>query len=464
VAAPRRYVNYFFQDLSEALSELCLKTSVPGVSVGILHSSRLVTASAGVLNRGTGAPVCDETVFQIGSISKVFTTLLALQLAEDGVLQLDEPVGTYVPELRPTCTSGDQTITLRHLLSHSSGLDGDLFLDLGVDKEALTAYVAELNVHPLIHPPGDRFSYCNAGFVVAALAIERALGVSWSMAMRQRLLQPMQIGDAIVLPGDLVSAPVAWGHRQDAEDPTCFVPQGQAFVLPTTSAAVGSTLSMSAASALQLALLQLNGGVAPNGKRILSKTLCDEMIRPQINLPSGAPAGTVQWGLGWARYDWNGDVLFGHDGDTIGFLSFMRVHPESKTAVVILTNGGLASHLADQVFALVFGELAGIKPPAPPETVCGAGLNPALCTGRYRRLERAIEISQVGQTLFLQMAERESDLAASPKYELHSAEGGRFLWWRPSHPQPFCLQFCDYGEERAARSLYSGYRLCVRNT
>lgn len=454
------------RNLDETLLELCCATSVPGVSIGILHGGRFVTASAGVLNLNTDtdAPVCVETIFQIGSITKVFTTLLALQLVEDGVLQLDEPIDTYVPELRPLDCCDDHIITLRRLLSHTSGLDGDLFLDLGVGEEALTAYIAKLNAYPPLHASGERFSYCNAGFVVAARAIERALGVSWETAMRQRLLQPMQIDDAIVLPGDSVSAPVAWGHVEDVEDPTCLVPQGQAFALPATVAAVGSTLSMRASSVLQLALLQMNEGVTSNGKRILSQTLCSEMIQPQIDLPSGAPAGTVQWGLGWALYDWNGARLYGHDGDTIGFLSFMRIHPESGTAVAILTNGGMASNLADKIFAKAFGELAGIEPPPPPEPVCDACIPPALCVGRYQRLERAIEISQVGQSLFLQMAENESGLAASPQYELHPAGGDKFLWWCPPQSNPFCIQFCDYGEDSAARSLYSGYRLCVRKT
>src|SRR5215211_7681117 len=151
------------------------RVGVPGLALGILHDDEAVTAGFGTASVETGAPVREGSAFRIASITKPFTATLAFVLAEEGVLALDEPV---------LATEG---ITLRHLLSHSSGLDCELPAGLwGV------ASLDELDVSSLGRwvGPGELWSYSNAGFWLAGAAIERASGRAFESAMRDGVLAP----------------------------------------------------------------------------------------------------------------------------------------------------------------------------------------------------------------------------------------------------------------------------------
>ncbi|QTV79594.1 serine hydrolase domain-containing protein [Microbacterium sp. NIBRBAC000506063] len=99
-------------------------------------------AAHGVLHVGTGAPVSTESLFQIGSITKVWTASLVMQLADSGALDLDAPVVEVVPSLE--LSSSARAVTTRHLLSHTSGLEGDIFTDTGRGDDCVARYVEEL--------------------------------------------------------------------------------------------------------------------------------------------------------------------------------------------------------------------------------------------------------------------------------------------------------------------------------
>src|SRR3712207_8066117 len=98
---------------------------VPGAVLGVLDGDEVAVYAAGLTNKNTGIDVTPDTLFQIGSITKVWTATLVMMLVDEGVLDLDEPVVTYLPELRFADADVTARVTLRHLLSHSSGIGGD---------------------------------------------------------------------------------------------------------------------------------------------------------------------------------------------------------------------------------------------------------------------------------------------------------------------------------------------------
>jgi CubicO group peptidase (beta-lactamase class C family) len=176
-------------ELTSRLRELTKKFDVPGASVAILTDDGIETAVAGVLNRNTKVTVTPDSIFQYGSITKVYTTTLVMQLIDEGLVDLDEPVVTYLPTFKLKDPGAEQ-ITVRHLLTHTNGIEGDYFRDFGRGEDAVEKYVNSLRTIGLAHPTGAFWSYSNAGFVVAGRLVEVLTGMTWDDAMRTKIFEP----------------------------------------------------------------------------------------------------------------------------------------------------------------------------------------------------------------------------------------------------------------------------------
>lgn len=118
-------------NLEAVVHDAMERWTVPGVTVGVLHNGEVQTHAFGVTSLEIGVPVRPETLFQIGSISKVFCATLVMTLVDDGTLDLDTPVNEYLAEFRLADADATGKITLRHCLSHTSGIYGDYFEDFG---------------------------------------------------------------------------------------------------------------------------------------------------------------------------------------------------------------------------------------------------------------------------------------------------------------------------------------------
>src|SRR3954447_23677051 len=178
----------YWQDRLTALAE---KRGVVGATFAIALGDETAAAATGVLNLRTKASATNDSLFQIGSITKVWTAVLAMQLVDEGLIDLDKPVVTYLPEFRVADPEVTKTVTTRHLLSHTSGIDGDLFLDTGRGDDCLEKYVAAMADLQQNHPLGDTMSYCNSGFSVLGRMIEVLRGATWDAVLRERLFVPL---------------------------------------------------------------------------------------------------------------------------------------------------------------------------------------------------------------------------------------------------------------------------------
>ena len=143
------------------------RLGVPGVAVGIFHDGREHMAGIGITSVENPLPVTADTLFQIGSTTKTITGTIIMQLVENGQIDLDEPVRTYLPELRLTDKTAEERVTPRHLITHMSGWVGDYFSDTGDGDDALARYVAEMADLDQVVPIGTVWSYNNAGFGLA---------------------------------------------------------------------------------------------------------------------------------------------------------------------------------------------------------------------------------------------------------------------------------------------------------
>jgi len=207
------------KDLPKLLRSGIRRYDVPGASLAIHRRGRRYEATAGVLNLETGVKVTPDSVFQIGSITKIFTTTLIMQLVDEGLIDLDTPIRQYLPGFRVADRQATRTVTPRHFLSHTSGIEGDFFVDSGRGDDCIRRLQEMGSMLPNLFPPGERISYCNFGFAMLGRIIEVATGRSWDQAIRQRLFEPLGMRHALTLPEDTVRYRAAIGHLPDPRNP-----------------------------------------------------------------------------------------------------------------------------------------------------------------------------------------------------------------------------------------------------
>ncbi|MDF2506923.1 MAG: beta-lactamase/prolyl oligopeptidase [Microbacterium sp.] len=350
----------------QRLSALAEAHKVPGATLGILRlGEEPVYAHHGILNVRTGIETTDDSVFQIGSMGKVWTASVIMRLVDEGTLDLDAPIVDYVPEFASSDPEVTRTVTMRHLLSHTSGIDGDVFTDTGRGDDTLEKYVALLDGVAQNHPLGATMSYCNSGFVLAGRVIEKITGTTWDQAMRDLLFTPLGLTHSSTLPEEAIMFRAASGHTLVGDDGPELAP---AWMLPRSMGPAG-LINSTTADILAFARMHLTGGLAADGTRVLSEESVTRMQQHEVDVPDPYSLGD-SWGIGWILFDWDGRKLIGHDGNTIGQSSFLRILLDEGVAVTLLSNGGNTRDLYDALFGEIYAELADLTIPAglvPPE-------------------------------------------------------------------------------------------------
>ena len=381
----------------ERLDAIAAGHRVPGAVLGILRmrpggGEELVQAAYGVLSNRTGVEVTTDSLFQIGSITKPWTATLVLRLAEQGRLDLDGLVADVLPELKLADPQAMRRVTLRHLLTHTSGIDGDIFTDTGRGDDCVQRYTALLSQAAQHYPPGTTWSYSNSGYVLLGRVIEQITGTTWDASLREHVSGPLGAGPVCTLPEEAILHRAAVGHwdpKEGAEPEPVGLWQ-----LPRSVGPAGGIIT-TAAVVLAFAKMHLLGGVAGDGARILSAESAAEMAAWQVDLPDKHYKGD-SWGLGWIRFGWDGRRLIGHDGKTLGQTSYLRMLPEQGLAVVLLTNADTGTALFVDLFREIFGEVAGLRTPEPlrpAEPDVEVDFRPHL--GRYEREGYTFEIFEL---------------------------------------------------------------------
>ncbi|MGV9385430.1 serine hydrolase domain-containing protein [Nonomuraea sp. NPDC003707] len=372
-------------DLRDRLAEAAREHGVPGAAVAVWHDGELHEAATGVVNTATGVETTKDSVFQVGSTTKVWTAALVMQLVEDGLVELDQPVGEHLPDF---AFGG---VTVRQLLMHTAGFDGDVFEDTGRGDDCLDTFLEHLRTAGHVHEPGELFSYCNAGYCVLGALVARLRGGTWEQAMRERLLTPLGATHAALFGEEAVLFRASAGHvGPDA----AVYPRWQ---MPRSNAPAGSTMCLAPRELVVFGRALAAGGLAPNGTRLLSEASVAAMLTPQIHVPGVGGALADRWGLGVELFGWG---AFGHDGGTPGQSTFWRVVPESGFVIAMSGNGGSFFGLMDDVARPVIEEATGLTmparplPPQAPEPVDGAPY-----AGRYTGPQLGYEVAAAGDGL-----------------------------------------------------------------
>ena len=163
-----------------------------------------------------------------------------MQLVDEGHIELDAPVRRYLPSFRVADDRVSEAVTIRHLLTHTSGIDGDHFADTGRGDDVLERYVETCAELPQVHPLGATMSYCNTGFTVLGRVLEAVTDTVWDDLLRTRLIEPLGLTHTVTLPEDVLRFRAAIGHVQP---PGHELRPASAWGLPRTAGPAGAMCS-----------------------------------------------------------------------------------------------------------------------------------------------------------------------------------------------------------------------------
>jgi D-alanyl-D-alanine carboxypeptidase len=296
------------------------RTHVPGVSIAVVRAGRVIKSQGyGIADLEQQTPVTPQTVFKIGSLSKQFLSAGIMLLAQDGRLSVDDPVAKYVPGA-PESWKG---ITLRHFLTHTSGVlrEGPAFDALKVQPDSVV--VASAFDQPLVFPTGSKYQYCNVCYFALADVIARTSGKTWGDFLAERVFRPLGMtATRTTTTTDLVP------HRARG-----YVWRDGGY----TNAFEFLTLRPSGAF-LSTAQDLVKWDAALYQDRVLTSASRAEMWTP-MRLTGGQISG---YGFGWVLDSLDGHWRVSHDGSLPGFRTGIARFPNDSLTVIVLTNADAA--------------------------------------------------------------------------------------------------------------------------
>jgi len=314
---------------------------LPGVSLAIVQNGTLVYAKGyGYSNVEHQVPVKPETIFQSGSVGKQFTATAVMMLVEEGKVSLDEKISKYLGEVPEAW----QNITVRHLLTHTSGLtdypnDFDFRRDYTEDELLKRAQAIKPDFKP-----GEKWQYSNLGYLTLGILIHKVTGQFYGDFLQERVFKPLGMTTTrIISEADIIPNRAA-GYRLVKDEL-----KNQNWVSPS--------LNTTADGALYFTVLDMaKWDAALYGERLLKKTSLQQMWTP-VRLNNNT---TYDYGFGWGFAQINGHRIIEHGGAWQGFTSYIGRYVDDKVTVIVLDNltGGNAGKIGRHVAALYNPELA----------------------------------------------------------------------------------------------------------
>lgn len=364
--------------LAVFVAESAAALGVPGATVAVVQGDEVVFLEGfGVREAGGSEPVGPDTLFDVGSITKPFTSALAATLIDDGLLGWETPVVDFLPDLAENAALAER-LTITDLLCACSGLPSqDERVFYNADDLDPAGLVATLAGQEPTAPPGERFQYSNLAFALGGYAAAAAGGAAlddlregYRLAMRQRVLGPVGMPRSGFDLGEvLADGDFAAPHGLDLDGRTVPLPllQAQRILEPLDPAAGLWSSGREMAAWLQTLLA---GGVAPGGRHVVSGERLAEVWRQRVALPSESAQPAPQgYALGWFTGKIAGQRLVFHSGSTSGFAAELALLPDAGLGLVVLTNGGDGSVLAfltqQRLFELLLGEPATVEDSVP---------------------------------------------------------------------------------------------------
>ena len=401
-----------FEKVGEQVEAWREEMGVPGFTYGVTVSGESFTAGAGITSVENPLPVTDETLFQIGSITKTVTATAMMRLVEQGRLELNAAVREYLPDFRVRDVDVSARVTVWHLLTHLSGWTGDVFTDKGNNDDAAEKYVNSMAEFEQLAPLGTVFSYNNAAFCVAGRVIEVLTGETFEDAIRDLIFEPLGMDRSFFFPHQVMLNRFAVGHQMEDVDgePRVLSP----WAIPRGMNGAGG-VSCHIGDLLRYGAYHLGQG---------PPLLRSETLR-QMHIPHAAInsyMGSV--GLSWIISAYDGRRVLWHGGGTNGQNSVLALVPDRRLALGMMTNGQNGDKLNDRFKRAVFRDFCGIDVPEP-ELIASSEAELAQYAGTYEGTMRRIELKMEGGALLADIRITGAFPSAEPTPEPMPAAVGR---------------------------------------
>jgi CubicO group peptidase (beta-lactamase class C family) len=376
--------------MREQAAAYCEASKVPGYLAGVYEGGEQAVVAHGVANLATGAPMREETGFLFGSVTKVLTTTLVLQQVERGVVDLDERVVTYLPEFTLTTPAAAEQIRVRHLLSHSNGIDADLYCPAVRGRDALQVFLTGLGQYcGALFSPGEYVSYSNGGMIVAGRLLEAVTGTPYHELLTRELYATAGMADSCTSAEEAILRSTAVGHFPDPA--TGGARRTDMFMLPDSWAPAGAAPIGPIRDLLAFARTQLANGVSPSGQRVLSRESAARMrtVSHDMGTPNVPPIG-----LGWLLVPFGKTTVLSMSGASPGGVALLVAVPDHDLAFAAFGNDPRAFALHDQLLLWLLRHHLKVEvPDLVSETAPVGDLTPY--AGTYRSNQLRVEVSVV---------------------------------------------------------------------
>lgn len=298
---------------------------IPGMALGIVQDGQIAHLQGFGQADSGGRPVRPQTPFHLGSVSKSFTALAVLQLVEEGKIDLDAPVQTYLPWFELADEDASARITVRHLLNQTTGIstrDGNGFW---ANRQSLEEVVRGLDTIEPTQPVGAAFQYSNINYGIAGLIVEKVSGQPYADYVTQHIFEQLGMDHSFASGTAALDDSAAEGHyylfgqviASEMAAPPVYVPSG--------------FLVASAEDLAKYTIAQLNGGVYA-GATVLSPQGIDVLHTPAIAY------GDDYYAMGWNLSVLDGRSIVWHDGDDGRNHTIIFLMPDSGSGVILLAN------------------------------------------------------------------------------------------------------------------------------
>ena len=385
------------EELSDIIQSEIARKEIPAAYVALVDGQSIVWKAAfGFADAQQKIAASTSDVFRIASVSKLFTDIAVMKLAEQGVLDIDAPLTRYLPDFRPKGIP-EQSVTLRQIMSHRAGLVREPPVGHYMDptEPSLEQTVASLNRTGIVYEPGTRIKYSNAGIAVAGYVMEKTQGKEFGRYVDEAVLLPMGLMESSFLPRpDLMKRKpraILWtydGRRMD-------VPTFQFGMAPAAN--MYSTLNDLATFMICL----FNRGATPGGQILQGQTL-EEMWRPQF-AGSGQTSGI---GIGFFIGLFDGERQISHSGDVYGFATEFTALPDRKLGVIVVNTlnacNDWSERIANHALRLMLAAKRGDRGPGFPVTTT---VEPGLVekvAGKYTMGAVTVEFYRRNNVLIMQ--------------------------------------------------------------
>ncbi len=398
--------------------------NVPGAAVALVCRDGVLARGLGVTLQGGQQPVTATTRFQTASITKMFTAATALALAEEGIVDIDQPISEWVPYTNTDRPFG-QPVTLRHLLSHTAGYPTYWVNGVYEPYEIPDLFVNNADA-PLWAPPGALWLYSNLGFSLAGLVLQEAAGEGFAHLVRTHVLEPAQMDTArmdaavVVQEGDF-----AYGHTASFQDAEPIDPLGAYYDASAYGPMGGLWASVSDMAAWARASMQKDEAILSVGSW--------ELLRTPVSLTKQNPGES--YALGLAVDDFHSPSVLYHTGSTVGFFGWWYLVPERDVALVMLTNCDWWISEPYRILERALEDMASIQPgnredyrPDPARTAGLLGTYDSPELGRFSVEESAgslyVTFESTGERLRLEPEVEDG------YYFFSNTGGGPMTFWR----------------------------------